>query len=791
VSGRVALPRARSGAPAVLAGSERPPGVHPTLVDVPYLPRPAQEGRAARLLAAGRPVLFTGPSLVGKTRLAAYVAERLGADRPLLVPADPTELRELAEGGVGGRVLWLDDLERYLSPDLTPAVIAALAARNLVLATMGADAVERFHPGRAPRPTGADVLAPFEEIRLEPRRAEDARGLDDRARERIDELGVGAYAGGAQRLAAEVAWTRARHPLVYALLAGAADWRRAGLTRPVPVEVLVHLARAHVRGRPDAADWDSALSWACGEVAPGTTLLRAVHHEGYAVHSYVGEVLRASAGHLPAASWELVLRAARPEELATVASAAAREDNAALVLERSLAAAGHAGLPEAMSALAAVLETLPGRAGAARRWWQRAAAAGDPVAMGLLGCRLLDEGALDGAARWCDLAAGLGDAGAMSGLARLAEADGRPADAADWWARAAAAGHAGASHRLGVAALEAGDPVAAAAHWRRAADLGDPAAANDLGVWHRDRGEWRPAAARFAWAARRGHLRAMVNLGVLLDERGRPDDAEHWFGTAAAAGLPDAMNNLAALLLDRGDSDEALRWFRRAADAEDPRGMHNLATLLDARGETSEARTWWRRAVKAGHPGAAAALAACRERTEQRWRAAADTGDLAAMYDLGVLAERRGDLAAAESWWRRAGAGGDRDAMFNLAALLAEHGEAEQAERWYSRAAAAGDADAAYNLGVLLAGRGDLGSARLRLEAAAATGHVRAMLALGAVAAGSDDDAAAETWWRRAADAGDAAAMHNLAMLLRDLGRRPEAEVWWLRSAAVGALTEG
>jgi hypothetical protein len=83
--------------------------------------------------------------------------------------------------------------------------------------------------------------------------------------------GVGEYVGGAGQIAEALKLGAAgTDPIGYALLLGAADWRRCGMTRPVPASLLVQLAEPHLdqRGQARLADHDACqagLDWATRE----------------------------------------------------------------------------------------------------------------------------------------------------------------------------------------------------------------------------------------------------------------------------------------------------------------------------------------------------------------------------------------------------------------------------------------------------------------------------------------------------------------------------------------------
>jgi hypothetical protein len=123
--------------------------VHPAVIDVPYLHQRAKEQEVREHLLTHQPVLLVGSSMVGKTRLAAAVVRDLYADRPMLVPDTTTALVAFDEADMlpSDHVIWLDDLDRYLSgEDLTAGLIMRLAERNVVVATLRAGSGTDFNP---------------------------------------------------------------------------------------------------------------------------------------------------------------------------------------------------------------------------------------------------------------------------------------------------------------------------------------------------------------------------------------------------------------------------------------------------------------------------------------------------------------------------------------------------------------------------------------------------------------------------------------------------------------------
>jgi hypothetical protein len=75
------------------------------------------------------------------------------------------------------------------------------------------------------------------------------------------------------------------------------------------------------------------------------------------------------------------------------------------------------------------------------------------------------------------------------------------------------------------------------------------------------------------------------------------------------------------------------------------------------------------------------------DRAEAAWQRARDNP--IAMYNLGMLHERRGNLREAERWWEVAAEEGDPDAMYRLGMLLLKQGARQDGEHWMRQAAKA------------------------------------------------------------------------------------------------------
>ena len=192
-----------------------------------------------------------------------------------------------------------------------------------------------------------------------------------------------------------------------------------------------------------------------------------------------------------------------------------------------------------------LLDRRPPDAGAARGWFERAAAQGLPDAMNMAG-RCLESGwggpvDLPRAAAWYRRAAEAGLDWGQYNFANLLF-DGRGVDqdqagACGWYAKAAAQGHARAMNLLARACEEGwGVPR-------------DPAAARD---WYR-----RSAEA--------GYFRAQYNHATLLAAEGRAAEATRWFEQALAGAPPEARASMASALSRHPDERMAALARRRAA----------------------------------------------------------------------------------------------------------------------------------------------------------------------------------------------------------------------------------
>lgn len=439
-------------------------GVRRAVIDVPYLPRMIKEEEVREHLRGCRPVVLVGTPMVGKTRLAAEVVKDLYSDRPILIPDDAAALNELDKADqlpTHRCVIWLDHLEDYLNGgELKTGLVLRLAKHHAIIATLNTMEWERLQPIGPFRLPGSDTLGFFKRVDLvrerdQPRSEDLERAMPDaKVRERIQRIGIGEYVGAAQHITDQLTLGAQSNPLGYALVLGAVDWKRAGLTRPVPADLLRALAAAHLSPRQRAAldkprEYKKALKWATREVNPTVSLLEP--GDGvFTVYDYALDQLTATDEAPPAETWQLIIRYAKTDEMNWIGLQAARYglyDVAELCWRRG-ASAGDIG---SMRNLTSMLhEQDPNEA---QTWYRRLAEAGDLKDTYHLGLLLHQHGKLDEAETWYRRAADMGLAFAMHNLGVLLEKRGDLDGAETWLRRAVGAKGNISEHKLGLAVL--------------------------------------------------------------------------------------------------------------------------------------------------------------------------------------------------------------------------------------------------------------------------------------------------------------------------------------------------
>src|SRR5262249_35638213 len=146
---------------------------------------------------------------------------------------------------------------------------------------------------------------------------------DARVREQVRRVGLGEYVGAAERIGEALRLGPSVNPVGYALVLGAADWRRTGMTRPVPASLLPVLAQPHCRPRgfgalSDPAKYATALAWATREINPTVSLLQPSNADTFAVFDYALDLISGQAAPIGDTSWQVVIEAATPSELISI-----------------------------------------------------------------------------------------------------------------------------------------------------------------------------------------------------------------------------------------------------------------------------------------------------------------------------------------------------------------------------------------------------------------------------------------------------------------------------------------
>lgn len=770
----------------------------------PYIRRLDADSELDALLRTadpGRIILVVGPAKSGKSRTAMEAARRL--DVTLLAPKAGA-LHRLALLTIPALaedrpiMLWLDDLERYLTGAgrLSRSVLVRLSRAFpglIVLATLTSaryqalmeEPPEIVSPASAaaaedkqvpPARLGSDdpeIRALLDGARVVYLPADFVDSSERRQARRLYPQETFPRGPGVQFVAARehdrfFATCPEANPVGWAIIMAAIDWGRVGLARPVPGSVLRSLSVHYLPlsghdAFPSSERFDEALRWV--QERPLASPVKALTQvsdgddPSYVTFDYLSECADGRGPHrvlqIPSAVWRFAIEHAEIDEILTVVSASERRGGGVDVLARAaerLQASDRREPAVAGQLVGGVLLARRGELTAARRVFEEVASTD----------------------------AGASAVVALTNLGSLAEREGDWENASTLYYRAARSGSVLANFRLG-----------------RLFEL---------------RGMLPDAVQHYRAAANGGSAEAMAALGGISRWAADPAEAKRWYTDAARAGLPSAMRTLAGRAEDDGDQAEAADWLRRAAAAGDTYAMRHLAKRAQGRGDADTALAWVMRAAEAGDPEA--------------------------MKDAGDQARTDGDIAAACTWYGKAGqldspaiyelaelaAAGEQDALqeltrlasrshvaaIQLGQLWARNNALEAAARWYRAAAEMGDSVGLRDLAVL-AFRGSTHAVD-SLTALAGGGYEAAASWLGAAAEEGSDaaegalrdlcneghdeagrqltralfarhgEAAALQWSRAAAESGAKWAMIQTAELLIKTGDRIGAVTWYERA---------
>jgi tetratricopeptide (TPR) repeat protein len=619
----------------------------------PYVHR-AKDTELDRMLATRRFVLVVGPSKAGKSRTAYEAMRRHFPRRALLIPASKASLPALLALGlvVEDAVIWLDDLENYLGSDgMSEHVLHALTGDPgravTVLATMRTSELDRFAPRlgddrrefKDPSSKVLDHAKPV--LRLDRRldRAERGRArkqLGDQWGAVVERYGLGEYLAAGPDLVERLENNLTTEPLGIALVRAAVDWRRMGLTRPTPMDVLEQLYPSYLEPEDQTAEhvnsdaFHHGLQWA-SEPVYGISSLVLRSADGVLAFDYVLDyVERERRTPIPDAAWQRGLEAVVGDPAEGLDFGLAAFDGGALWAAvhawQTVAASGSALATRAARYLGWALHEQRDVADA-QAAYQQVMASGDPYEAP---AAMIDYGVL----RWS-----IGDLIGAQAAFEQAIASGHP-DLAPV-----------ASVNLGRVLARQGEVVGAQAILRRVAASGHPdqapRAVRSLGYILEDLQDAAGAKAAFEQVIASGHPvqapKAMVALGDLLTNGGDPAGARAAYEQAIASSDLElsraAGMYLGVLLAKEGDFTGARAAFDRLIDTAGPDGVAIAASHL---GLTYQ------------HYGPG------RTRFVAEQVIASSHAELApaAMVFLGDLLAEQGDLAGAQAAYEQAVASG-------------------------------------------------------------------------------------------------------------------------------------
>jgi thioredoxin-like negative regulator of GroEL len=617
-----------AGAVRVRSADPHRLGVHASIQvylgaeDLPaYVPRDVDADLRTAVTAAldrGGFVLVKGSSSVGKTRALFEAVKAVCPDWWLWHPADAAAVRAFADAPAPRTVVWLDELQRYLTqPGGVPAgaVRALLAAKLLVVATLWPG---EYISRTALRTPGQDdpyaedrellALARIVEVpdtfsHAERRRAEDL-AADQRIRVALNT----ADGGVTQVLAAGPElirrWEHAdvtdpRQSYGKAVITAALDARRVGATAPLSRDFLIAAAPAYLSSAQQATappDWlDQALGYATTRLHGATACLIPVaagigHVAGWTTADFLYQHARNQRRTQPVPDqvWQALVDHHHPDDtrrLAVNAERRGRWSDARRLWD---------GVIQQSSTDRAPVERLvhQGRVGDLRRL----ADAGNLAAASALAGLLVELGRVDEATETLRHPAETGDRTAASALAGLLAALGRADEAIAVLRPSADAGAEEAASALAGLLVEHGRIDEVIAVLRQRADAGNDTAAYRLADLLAEQGRIDELRQR----ADAGDGYAASRLADLLGEQGRIDEVIAVLRQRADAGDTSAAVRLAGLLAEHGRADEAIAVLRQRADAGDTSAAIRLISLLAEHRRLHELRD----EVQAGTPSA-------------------------------------------------------------------------------------------------------------------------------------------------------------------------------------------
>jgi tetratricopeptide (TPR) repeat protein len=621
-------------------------------------------------------IIIVGDSKSGKSRTGYEAMLRNYPGSQILVPsARPRGLRDLFELAPPAWtvtqdpvLLWLDDIERYLSGsnglDATfLEQIESLETRIVMIGTLTSKRRDSFmqaqgEVGRATRM----VLEKAAQIWMEPRLTDAEYSA---AQELYPDLAVErAFAEqlvAASTLKRKYFDGRQAAPVGWAIVQTACDWRRIGFTRPIKEGELKKLYAIYLSARPDIDPSDrlftDGLRWAREPVAAESALLRRVGTNSQPLFAIFDYIVALADGQgdsayrpIPDEYWAGGIQLAQPLEIVDIGTTALSRSSyemARQAFDRAIDSGDTAAAALAANELGLMLEMNEHDEVIAEKLYRQAMASGD---------------------------FGEGNAWAANNLGNLLARQGKIDEAMEMYQAAIIpenTQHSIPANSLGQHLLEKGDVAGAKENFKIAMRSGQTfgsvtLAALNLGSVLESEGDKQGAADAWQFAMEHPyHPPAAGEAGLLLGD------------LCSGEGLTDAAKEVYQVVLDSG-------WYEPCAAL----GAQRLAGIYAAEGDTGQARAMYRRAAVEQNPELALSALklgqlllrdGARAEAMHYFGLAADAGEpkpeaRAAALELGCLLREDHDLDGAEARLRFAAAGEQRDetaarAAAQLAAL--------------------------------------------------------------------------------------------------------------------------
>jgi TPR repeat protein len=662
-------------------------GVHPSLVSVPYLKRDI-EGDILAGIEANQPVLVVGPSMAGKTRVAARLVQECFPDRQVVMPDIPDGLAVLMAAGDLPQysIVWLDDLERYLTDPkhLKARWIDELSdGGNVIIATMRANQYEAFQPSDAEPKTQWATLNKFQKVHLSNQGEEQARlaarMTNPRLQQGILEYGLGIYVGGGYIARERLRGGESTNPLGAAMIRAAIDWQRTGIAETIPHDVLLAALPGYFVGG-SAQLSEEAVAGAIGWVSDAKPLggkvgLLTKEEDSWRPFDFLVDEVTASGTPVSGPLWQLVVKHDAPPARLNFAGLTAHFNNHPNVAETLFRRAAEAGDPEGMANWAKALN-LQDRFAEALEYYRRAADAGSSHGMTGVGIALMAEGKYGEAEIYLRQAAEHGNPDGMANLGNLLLRQKKVTEGTEWYRKASVAGSAYGMVNYGLELAKTGRNEEAEDLYRQAAAMNSAGGLYELSQVYAKQGNDEQSELLTQRAVAGGNPHAMVKLAGITLQRGNPGEAENLYRRAAKRG-PGYQARLGAFLAEQGRTGEAEPLLKRAADLGEPYAYHCLGVIAAGRSTLTQAIEFYRTAI--GYNSIPDALIQSKVNLAQ----------------LLLMTREDDNEKEAEQLCRDAVAAGSGQGMVLLSLFHKHRGEDDEAQALIERAQSADDAGAA------------------------------------------------------------------------------------------------